>query len=166
MLSLCSCLGVSIFPTDPNSLHCTFGQVLDKFGDHLLSCGHGNGQIRLHDALCEVIFYTLLQDNPNTCREQCSGMDSNKPGDVYHPDFTKGLLSYFDISVRNPMQPTHIAKASCRTGVAAGGVFYPLIVECFGCWSPSSLQMLKNIARKSSLSTTTTLSKAVTNLHQ
>ena len=31
---------------------------------------------------------------------------------------------------------------------AAGGKFYPLIVESLGLWSPNSLQILKSMARR------------------
>ena len=33
----------------------------------------------------------------------------------------------------------------------AGGLFYPLVVESYGTWSPNSLQILKTMARRSSL---------------
>ena len=49
---------------------------------------------------------------------------------------------------------------------ASGGVFYPLVVESFGTWSVHSLEVLKTIARKTSLSQTLTISRAVCNLHE
>ena len=49
---------------------------------------------------------------------------------------------------------------------ASGGVFYPLVVESFGTWSVRSLEVLKTIAKKTSLSQTLTISRAVCNLHE
>ena len=63
----------------------TCGQILDKFGDHLLSCGQGSARTRRHLALCDVVFHTLLVDNSDTRREQrCSFRDGSRQGDVYH----------------------------------------------------------------------------------
>ena len=48
----------------------------------------------------------------------------------------------------------------------AGGLFYPLVVESYGTWSSSSLQILKTITRRTSLRTGVTVSKAVVNFHR
>ena len=52
-----------MFPPLPKAIRCTCGQVLDEFGDHLLSFGQGSARIRHHDALCNVVFHTLLIGN-------------------------------------------------------------------------------------------------------
>ena len=62
-----------------------------------------------------------------------------------------------------------MVKDACQEGVAAeagerekdssykdtvsenGGVLYPLFVESLGLWSPSSLQILKSICRRTTL---------------
>ena len=46
-----------------------------------------------------------------------------------------------------------------------GCMFFPLVVETLGVWSPNSLKTLKRIAR-TILSTRKTVSKAISNLHQ
>ena len=69
------------------------------------------------------------------------------PGDVFHPDFEQGSLTYFDVSVRNSFQSQYIIKATHYSGAAAevgqtendshhddivkatGGIFHPLVVE-------------------------------------
>ena len=102
---------------------------------------------------------------------------------MYHPDFTMGRPGYFDISVWNPLQSA-INEATDHSGVAAeagvraknslheisvrncGGMFFPLVVECFVCWSQKSLEYLKDIARKTTICRGPILSKAVTNLHE
>ena len=49
---------------------------------------------------------------------------------------------------------------------ASGGLFYPLVVECVGCWTPSSLEIIKTIARKTVISIGSSISRSVTNLHE
>ena len=64
-------------------MKCTCGQVLDPFGDHLVSCGHSPLQIRRHNALYKVIYHALLTENEHTKREQCgSGYDNSCPADI------------------------------------------------------------------------------------
>ena len=46
-----------------------------------------------------------------------------------------------------------------------GGVFYPLVVESYGTWTSSSLQTLKTIARRTSLRSSITVSRAIVNFH-
>ena len=47
-----------------------------------------------------------------------------------------------------------------------GSLFYPLGVETFGLWSSSSLEVLKNIARKTTITSGLTISKASIYLHE
>ena len=46
------------------------GQPVDVYGDHLLECNHGPFRIRRHDALRDVFWHALLQDNTTVCRDQ------------------------------------------------------------------------------------------------
>ena len=48
----------------------------------------------------------------------------------------------------------------------SGGLFYPLAVECLGCWTPSSLEIIKTIARKTVISIGSSISRSVTNLQE
>ena len=106
------------------------------------------------------------------------------PGDIYHPNFSLGQPGYFDVSVRNPLLPSYVNEAALRSGVAAeagerdkdsrhedlvttsGGLFYQLVLECLGCWTPSSLEIIKTIARKTVISIGSSISRSVTNLHE
>ena len=106
-----------------------------------------------------------------------------RPGDIYHPDFEEGLCTYFDISVRNTLQPTYVVRAANICGIAAeageqekdslyldsvsraGAMFHPLVVETLGAWNPNSLKILKSIARRTTFNNLL-LSQAVTCLHQ
>ena len=49
---------------------------------------------------------------------------------------------------------------------STGSIFYPIVVESLGLWSSSSLEVLKDIARKITLTSGQTISKALTNLHE
>ena len=80
-----------------------------------------------------------------------SGESSSRPGDVFHPDFHNGHPTYFDISVRSAVHSGVIAHSAVSPGFAAlrgemekdarhrglveaaGGVFFPLVVDNFGC---------------------------------
>ena len=69
IISLRIWLGIGIFPSFPDAIRCTCGQILGQFGDHLLSCGHGNLRTKRDDSFCDVIFHALLLDNSQTRRE-------------------------------------------------------------------------------------------------
>ena len=156
-------LGIPLFTfTDP--IRCSCGSVVDRFGDHLLGCGHGPMRIRRHDALCDIVFHALLQDNSGCKREQRCGSSLDRPGDVFHPDFLYGKPAYFDVTVRNPLQDSILSQSTVSAGIAAsrgevekdahheeavvsaGGIFIPLAVETLGHWSPASLKILREIA--------------------
>ncbi len=77
-----------------------------------------------------------------------------------------GKPAYFDVSVRCSLQPQFLARAAVQAGaageaggiekdnrheedvIATGGLFFPLVVESLGLWTPSSLQVLRIIASK------------------
>ena len=177
-------LGVPVFSPPPRSIRCVCGHILDVFGDHALGCS-SSLRIRRHDALCDTVYHWLLVDNSGVRREQrCSSQSMDRPGDVFHPDFSNGKAAYFDISVRNSFSPSHVINAAVKAGAAAqagemekderhdsnvssyGCLFYPLVVESYGVWSEHSLELLKSIAKKSTLSTGHSFSRAITNLHE
>ena len=152
-------------------LHRPCGQIIDKFGDH--------------SALCDVLYQNLLVDNGGAHREQCcSSESSDRPGDVFRPHFLQGKAAYFDMSVRNSFSSQFVTSCAAEAGAAAvageiqkvphydldvtvaGGVFYPILVETFGTWTPYSLEIIKIIARKTSLLNKLTVSKAVCNIHE
>ena len=162
-------LGVPLFSaTSP--VRCPCGSVVDQFGDHLLGCGHGPMRIRRHDALCDVIYHALLQDNTGCRKEQrCAGSRLDRPGDVFHPDFVHGKPAYFDVTVRCPLQESLLGRSAVSAGVAAakgeedkdahhdelvqadGGVFVPLVVESLGLWSAASRPVLQDIALRTTI---------------
>ena len=76
-------------------------------------------RIHQHDALCDVTFHALLQDNSSCKREQCCGSNLDHPGDVLHPDYMYGKPAYFDVTVRNPLQDSLLGQSAVLAGVAA-----------------------------------------------
>ena len=178
-------LGIAVFPSPPLLVQCPCGQVIDKFGDHVLGYGSGPLRLKRHSALCDILCQYLLVDNAGSCREQCFSSKSNdRPGDVFHPDFLQGKAAYFDISVRNSFTTCFINNCSTKAGAAAeagevqkdlhydsdvtnaGASFYPMIVETYGTWSTYSLEIIKVIARKTSLSNKLPVSRTVSNIHE
>ena len=84
VVSLHIWLGIPLSPADLGSKRCSCGQILDKFGDHLLGCGQNNIRTRRHDALCNVLFHALLVDNGNYHKEQrCNTDTCARPGDIF-----------------------------------------------------------------------------------
>ena len=139
-------------------------------------------RIKRHGALCNVLLHNLMMDNAGVRREQtCSAQSNSRPGDIYHPDFLHGKL---DVSVRNSFHLAYTVKSAVQPGSAAeageiekdsrhdsdvsscGGLFYPLVIETFGIWSPQSLETLKIIARKCSIMSSISISEATSNLHE
>ena len=125
-----------------------------------MGCGLGPLHIKRHDSLRDIIWQALLVDNPRAAREQPCGVDNSRPGDIFHPDFVQGKPAYFDVSVRNSLQPQFLCRAASLAGaageagemakdarheegvIAAGGVFFPLVVETLGLWTTHSLKTL------------------------
>ena len=144
-------LGITLFPAHPSAVRCKCGQLIDGFGDHLLGCRQIHLRSKCHDALRDVIFNALLVDDKGTLKEQRFSSDtSDRPGDVFHPNFLTGRPAYFDITVRNSFQPKFVSSSATAAGAAglagemekdakydvlvsaSDALFYPLAVESFG----------------------------------
>ena len=116
-------------------------------------------RIRRHNALCDIIYYALLEDSADACREQgVFGESASRPGDVFHPDFHNGRPTYFDISVKSALHSGVITHSASSPGFAAlkgemekdaryrdlvedaGGVFFPLVVDNFEFGHPRVLK--------------------------
>ena len=156
-------LGTPLFHMH-GSARCSCG-VLDGHGDHIRP-GDGPLRIRRHDAICDLLWHTLVQDHSGCKKEQRCGLGAglDRPGDVFHPDFQFGKSAYFDVSVCHPLQDSLLCLSAATAGVAAGrgeadkdsrheaavraagGIFIPLVVETLGLWSPNSLAVLRSVA--------------------
>ena len=89
------------------------------------------------------------------------------------------MPTYFDLSLRNSLQPSYIIHSANRAGAAAeagvleknrchedmlkatGSLFEPLVVETLGLWHPHSTRMLKIIGRKTAFHRCQTLSRTL-----
>ena len=69
-------------------------------------------RIRWHDALSDVIFHALLQDNSGYKREQRCGFILDCPRDVFHPDYLFGKPAYFDVTVCNHLQDSLLSQSA------------------------------------------------------
>ena len=111
MIALRLWLGIFTFPFF--STRCPCGSIINSYGDRVLGCDSGNLGIKRHDALCDAIFHTLLEDHSGTRRDQhCGDHDNSRPGDVYHPDFLLDRPAYFDITIRNSFQPCYVVQSA------------------------------------------------------
>lgn len=98
VMAVRSWLGVSSFPSH-STLFCSCGCLIIPNG-HVLSCGHGPWRIHRHDCLRDVNYQALVIDNSSVRKYQkFSGHLAEKPGDIFHSDFSDGRPSYFDVSV-------------------------------------------------------------------
>ena len=130
---------------------------------HLLGCGNGPLRIQHHDSLRDIIFQALFLDSRSMRREQrISGHSKERPGDVFHPIFTNGCPTYFDVSVCSPLNPGIVNRSSITAGSAGlqaemlkdarhaasvegvGGVFSPLVVDALGLWTLFAAERLSS----------------------
>ena len=112
-------LGIPVFPEADPTL-CSCHQLVNCFEDHLIGCSHEPLRIRQHNALCDIIYYALLEDSADVCREQgMSDESASRPGDVFHPDFHNGHPTYFDVSVRSAFHSGVISHSAFSPGFAA-----------------------------------------------
>ena len=140
--------------------------MVDHYGDHLIGYGHGPLCIRRHNALCDLIYYALLEDNSDVQKEQkVSGESAARPDDIFHPDFYNDH-PYFDVSVRSTLHSGVLSHSAITPGFtalrgemekdarhkalveAAGGEFLPLVVDNFGIWT---IEILCSIAQISTV---------------
>lgn len=68
---------------------------------------------------------------------------TDRPGDIYHPDYTDGRQTYFDLSVTNTLQPGTINSSSNiagEEGLQSDGRkdvrHADNVVETLGVWIP------------------------------
>ena len=168
-----------------NTSTCACLAHIDAHGDHLLGCGHGPLRICRHDSIVNLLYHTLSQEKSNIRLEEWNwGATTQRPGDIYHPDFLDGHPAYFDVLVRNMLQLGNLNHASTNAGAAAiagemekdnkhagsveevGGRFFSLVTEMLGVWTPSSLFLLRTFTEITTLHNGLSPSIAALNLMQ
>ena len=148
VVSLHIWLGIPLFSADLGSKRCSCGQILDKFGDHLLGCGQNNLGTRRHDAVCAMFFFTLCLWIMATAVRNNAATLILVPDRVIFFILTLNKLvrvTYFDVTVRNTVQPSYVTQTAYSAGNAAaagerekdqrheanvtstGSIFHPLV---------------------------------------
>ena len=120
-------LDIPIFPAanSNNALRCICGQVIDRFGNHLLGCSYDSTLLKRHNALCNIMWHALLSDDKSCRREQnCSANHQSHPGDIYHPDFLNG----------NPAFLTSLSAIYCNHVLSALLPLNLVQLEMLGKW--------------------------------
>ena len=97
------------------------------------------------------------------------GESAARPGDIFHPDFFNDHPTNFDVSVRSALHFGVLSHSAITPGFttlrremekdarykalveAAGGEFLPLVVDNFGIWTPSSVEIVRSIAQISTV---------------
>ena len=115
-------LGLAQFPSPSPATRCYCGSVLANYGDHILGCHSTSLRNKRHDALCDIVYHSLLENNTGTRSEQsCSSDSSSHPGEVatqissrvVQPILTlsfKLLLAILPRYLNHPIKSCH----SCR----------------------------------------------------
>ena len=112
-------LGIPVFPSSFGGMRCACGQILDRFGGHLLGCRHNNLSIRQHNALSEL-FFMLSRLTILTVEENNVAEVTVLQGQVMFFTLTliKDTLHTSEFSVRNSLQPLYIVQAAQHAGAA------------------------------------------------
>ena len=120
-LPLCEC-----------EFHCPFcDEVVDKFGDHCLTCSCGGDQTKYHNLIRNKVFYLcnsaglnpelerpgLLQPRPlaGSAQETGAARDPNenrRPADVYLPKWRRGAPAAMDIAVTSGLRSDILSKSA------------------------------------------------------
>ena len=153
-------LGVSIVKKSHACPDC--GVIMDKFGEHAMTCRVSSARIAKHNCLVDIIANTVKNCGITTSANKHFMPSDNRemPGVIFISDFDLLGDAYFDVSVINILCPSYLQKSSkgalCGSDIryeekkkkypALGGQLKPLIVECTGGWNSFSFKYLKMIA--------------------
>ena len=158
-------LGLPIFNGSKTCPTCQ--GINDSFGHHCLSCSviRGN-RIHKHNIIRDSIF----RDMQRAClapQKERNLTGGTRPGDIMLPLFRNSKDLYLDIAIINPLTDHALSNGSATDKGAhikayellkqkryenefnhcSSAVFQPLILDCFGAWSDSSIDLFKTIAK-------------------
>lgn len=128
------------------------------------------GVIRRHNSIRDAIFVYAKKSGFKVSREKMGLIgdvgDQRRPADVLIENFSLSRDHCLDVAVTSPVQPTYLRHAANTPGFAASDysafknamykqevedsgtkVFVPMVVETYGRWSDTALEVLKAIAR-------------------
>ena len=137
-------LRVPIFDTEFHCRHCD--GIMDKFGDHCLTCSCGGDRTKRHNHLRNEAFFFinsiglnpelerpgLLQPRPLDGTGQENGLDRNndenrRPADIYIPKWRQGIPTALDFAVTSGLRVDLVNKS------AQQGTFPTEAYERFKC---------------------------------
>jgi hypothetical protein len=157
--------------------HCTCqsNAIVDKLGDHLLSCASEGLRIERHDLLVKTFYkyarYAGLNASTQTSDLQFEGVDSGIKVDlvVFNPQFVNEDQQQhikYDVTVVHPCCVSSRAGQAAHQGHAIeqaeaikrnkygqlchteGMLFRPLVFETFGNWSKDVQDLIGHLAKK------------------
>ena len=162
-------LGIPLYP--PNSKCSECNQPMDSLGDHSLSCHHGGGQTRRHDAVKMAIFRIAQAAGLGPILEAQHLLDDGrKPGDItieFYGD--AGAAAAYDITginslrsdlveraVLDPKKVVQIAHDKKQRSVGAqlraeGISFYPIAFTSYGLWHRVAVTEISRLVKSKCL---------------
>ena len=126
-------------PINGAEFHCSYcDEVIDRYGDHCLTCAVGGDRIKRHNLLRNEVFYLcnstglnpelerpgLLQPRPLTGATQENGTGrvpdggQRRPADVYLPKWRRGRPAAFDFAVTSGLR-SDLVNLSAQDGSTA-----------------------------------------------
>ena len=119
-------------PLYENEFHCpSCDEVVDRFGDHCLTCSCGGDRTKRHNLIRNEVFFLcnsaglnpelerpgLLQPRPlaGSAQESGAARDPNvnrRPADVYVPKWYRGAPAAMDIAVTSGMRGDMLHKSA------------------------------------------------------
>ena len=125
-------------PLFESDLHCPLcDEVMDRFGDHCLTCSCGGDRTKRHNLLRNEVFHLcnsaglnpelerqgLLQPRPLSGASQESGADRDRnalrrPADVWIPRWGRGLPAALDLAVTSGLKRDIVSRSAVDGSVA------------------------------------------------
>ena len=143
------------------------GNKADPYGDHQISCGGNGDRIHRHDSIQDALF-SVAQTAALAPRKEVPSLipdSSNRPADIYLPNWKRGQPAALDVTVISTMQQLTRQGASNTPGYALeigegrkmaahaeecreiGISFVPLVVETLGGWCEGAVHTIRDIGK-------------------
>ena len=126
-------LGIAIFENDFLCPVCE-KQVMDVFGHHAVVCDCSGDRIKRHNAIRDCFFDACVAAAWGPVKEKpflISG-SSEKPADVFIPNFSSGKGLVIDTAISCPMQQKYVHNSSLIQGFTCNEYAQSIKVKNFG----------------------------------
>ena len=148
-------LGCPLFNSDHLCVACN-EQIMDVFGHHATVCAVKGDRIKRHNQIRDILFdfCSCAAWGPSKEKPNLFSYSSEKPADVFVPNYTCGKDLVLDVAVTCPLQHKYLHDASVIAGFACndyavqvkmknfqerveqeGFIYLPVIFESFGGFS-------------------------------